>query len=282
MLISIIVASYNYENFIGETIKSVLNQTYSDWELIIVDDGSSDNSVEVIRNFCAKDKRIKLYTHQDNKNKGLVKTLQLGISYAKGDWIAFLESDDKWTPDCLEKRIQEIKKNKDFSLIFNTVQLTGDEKKIQKMQKVVDDTRKHLLKHTYPKNMFMDFAIDNQIVTFSTVMLSRKILDNFDWDCPCDKLFDWWFYIHLAYKNDFYYLNEPLTFWQVHDNSYINQTSTTVLPQFRAYYDVYNMNKSIFLLIKICYLFLFFLCSFKPLKTLKTKIARKLKSFNQK
>jgi glycosyltransferase involved in cell wall biosynthesis len=179
MLISIIVASYNYENFIGETIKSVLNQTYSDWELIIVDDGSTDNSVEVIRDFCAKDERIKLYTHQDNKNKGLVKTLQLGTSHAKGDWIAFLESDDIWTPDCLEKRIHEINKNNDFSLIFNTVQLTGEDKKIKKMQKVVNTTTKRLLKKSYPTNMFMDFGIDNQILTFSTVMLSKRYFEYF-------------------------------------------------------------------------------------------------------
>src|SRR5574344_974638 len=104
MLISIIIASYNYEMYLKDTIQSVLNQTYQDWELIIVDDGSTDNSVEIIKEFCAKDERIKLLTHQDNVNKGLTKTLELGIQQAKGEWIAFLESDDMWTSDCLEKR----------------------------------------------------------------------------------------------------------------------------------------------------------------------------------
>lgn len=275
MLISIVIASYNYEKYITDTIKSVLNQTYSDWELIIVDDGSTDNSVEVIRDFCAKDERIKLYTHQDNKNKGLVKTLQLGTSHAKGDWIAFLESDDIWTPNCLEKRANEINKNNDFSLIFNTVQLTGEDKKIKKMQKVVNTTTKRLLKKSYPTNMFMDFGIDNQILTFSTVMFKKDILNTFEWNCTCDKVFDWWFYIHTAYKNNFYFLNESLTIWRVHNDSYINQKSTKFLPQFSAYFDVYKKDKNLKLFLKIIYIFLKFLISFKLLQMLKTKIAKK-------
>lgn len=95
-LISIITASYNYENYIKETIESVLNQTYTNWELIIVDDGSKDNSVEVIKSYCEKDSRIKLFQHEGGVNKGLAETIKLGISKAQGEWIAFLESDDKF------------------------------------------------------------------------------------------------------------------------------------------------------------------------------------------
>ena len=82
-MISIITASYNYSKYISETIKSVQTQTYSDWELIVVDDASTDNSVEIIRSFC-DDKRIKLICH--DKNKGLSKVIQTGLKYAKGEW----------------------------------------------------------------------------------------------------------------------------------------------------------------------------------------------------
>ena len=82
-MISIITTSYNYSEYISETIKSVQAQTYSDWELIIVDDASTDNSVEIIRNFCQNDKRIKLICH--DKNKGLAKAIQTGLKYAKGE-----------------------------------------------------------------------------------------------------------------------------------------------------------------------------------------------------
>lgn len=77
MTISIITASYNYEKYIKDTIESVLSQTYSDWEMIIVDDGSKDKSRDIIKEYCEKDSRIKLYTHEKNVNKGLAETIQL-------------------------------------------------------------------------------------------------------------------------------------------------------------------------------------------------------------
>lgn len=92
--VSIITASFNYENFIKETIESVLNQTFKDWEMIIVDDGSSDNSVNVIKEYCQKDSRIKLFTHPNNENRGLGETLKLGIKNSSADYLVFLESDD--------------------------------------------------------------------------------------------------------------------------------------------------------------------------------------------
>ena len=97
MKISIVTASYNYQDYIKETIQSVLDQTYSDWELIIVDDCSTDNSVDVIKSF--SDDRIKLFINE--KNLGLAETIKLGIENATGEWIAFLESDDILREDYL-------------------------------------------------------------------------------------------------------------------------------------------------------------------------------------
>lgn len=114
-MISIVTASYNYAQYIGETIQSVLNQTYSDWELVIVDDCSSDNSVEVIKSF--KDERIKLYVN--GKNLGLKGTVKRGIELAQGNWIVFLESDDVITPDYLKKKVEIAQKYPDVVLIFN-------------------------------------------------------------------------------------------------------------------------------------------------------------------
>lgn len=73
--VSIIIPSFNYEKYITQTIESVINQTYTNWELIIVDDGSKDNSKEIIKDYCAKDNRIRLYTHENNQNLGLKKLL---------------------------------------------------------------------------------------------------------------------------------------------------------------------------------------------------------------
>ena len=103
-LVSIIMPNFNCEKYIGETVESVLNQTYTDWELLIVDDCSTDKSVEIIRSFMEKDGRIKLFINE--KCGGAAASRNRAIREAKGKWIAFLDSDDLWTADKLEKQIK--------------------------------------------------------------------------------------------------------------------------------------------------------------------------------
>ena len=83
MTISIITTSYNYSKYIRDTIESVLNQTYTDFEYIIFDDGSTDNSLEIIESYAKKDNRIKLYTHPNNENRGLIATNIAAIQKCK-------------------------------------------------------------------------------------------------------------------------------------------------------------------------------------------------------
>ena len=229
MKISIITASYNYENYIKETIQSVIDQTYQDWEMIIVDDDSKDNSVEIIKTYCDNDKRIKLYTHENNENKGLSQTIQLGLSKAQGEWIIFLESDDILTPDYIEKKLSIINQNKDVILIFNDCELFGDEDKISKSLFWIKKTRKHLQKQTYPKNMFHDFYTENKIFSFSSVMAKKEYLTQIDYQSPIPCLLDWNLWIQLSYMGKFFYLPEKLTKWRLHYDSYI-QTSNHKSP----------------------------------------------------
>ena len=245
MKISIITASYNYADYIGDTIKSVLNQTYSDWELIIVDDGSTDNSVDIIKQYCKEDNRIKFFAHENNENKGLKDTLLLGISKAQGEWIAFLESDDCWQENYLEKKIEVIEKFPSVGLIFNDVELFGDEKKVYIQSPIFNDNYKFLIKKTYPCNMFRDFNITNRILTFSTLIVKKNILLNTDFNTPVDKLLDWWLYIHIAYDTDFYYIPEKLTRWRMHRDSYIskNKKKTNFFLSIQAYLDVFKNHK---------------------------------------
>lgn len=107
-LVSIIMPSYNTGTFVGESINSVIAQTYQNWELIIVDDCSLDNSVDVIKSFL-NDKRIRLYVNR--KNLGAAKSRNFAIRQAKGKWIAFLDSDDLWKPCKLARQIEYMEKN---------------------------------------------------------------------------------------------------------------------------------------------------------------------------
>lgn len=106
-LVSIIMPSWNTEKYIAEAIQSVIAQTYTNWELIIVDDCSSDYTDDVVASF--KDERIK-YFHNE-KNLGAALTRNKALMEAKGEWIAFLDSDDLWMPRKLEHQIDFMKKN---------------------------------------------------------------------------------------------------------------------------------------------------------------------------
>ena len=102
-LVSIITPSYNSESFISQTIESVLSQTYADWEMIIVDDVSSDKSVEIIEKYMKKDNRIKLIRLDKNSGPAIVRNR--AIKEAKGRYIAFLDSDDFWHKEKLTKQL---------------------------------------------------------------------------------------------------------------------------------------------------------------------------------
>ncbi len=106
-LVSIIMPSYNTAQYIKNTIQSVLNQTYTNWELIIVDDCSNDNTNEVLNTIT--DQRIMIFKNE--KNSGAAVSRNKALREAKGRWIAFLDSDDLWMPEKLEKQISFMKKN---------------------------------------------------------------------------------------------------------------------------------------------------------------------------
>lgn len=107
-LVSIIMPSYNTGRFIKETIESVLSQTYSNWELIIVDDCSTDDTDEVVKPYLS-DERIKYLKNE--KNSGAAVSRNYALREAKGRWIAFLDSDDLWSPKKLEIQIEFMEKN---------------------------------------------------------------------------------------------------------------------------------------------------------------------------
>jgi len=108
-LVSIIIPTYNTEKFIGDTLQSVQNQTYQNWEMILVDDASTDRTVSVIEEFAKNDSRIKLFKLEKNSGNGFARNIAL--EKASGKYIAYLDADDLWFPEKLEKQIQFLKAN---------------------------------------------------------------------------------------------------------------------------------------------------------------------------
>lgn len=104
ILVSIITPCYNARTTIAETIESVMAQTYNDWELLVIDDCSTDNSAEIIKQYCAKDARIR-YLRTDTPSGSPALPRNIGIDNARGRFIAFLDADDVWLPEKLEKQV---------------------------------------------------------------------------------------------------------------------------------------------------------------------------------
>ncbi|MFC3880865.1 glycosyltransferase family 2 protein [Algoriphagus namhaensis] len=109
MLVSIITPVHNAVLHIEETIESILKQTYENWELILIDDKSSDNGIDILRDYEGKDPRIKVL--RNNNNQGAALTRNRGIKAAQGRFIAFLDSDDLWLPEKLEKQLDFMLQN---------------------------------------------------------------------------------------------------------------------------------------------------------------------------
>lgn len=127
MMISIITPCFNAEKFISQTIESVLNQTYLNWELIIVDDCSSDNSKEVVESYKCNDSRIILL--ESTFNQGVAATRNIAIDFAKGDYVAFLDADDQWDSNKLALQLAYMEKN-DCYFSYCNYRIVNEENKV--------------------------------------------------------------------------------------------------------------------------------------------------------
>lgn len=118
-MISIVIPSFNREHYIAETLQSLIKQTYNDWECIVVDDGSTDDTETVIKRYIDSDSRFHFYKRPSIMLKGANSCRNFGFSKSEGEFIKFLDSDDLLTPDCLEKQVAILKSNQNIKVCFS-------------------------------------------------------------------------------------------------------------------------------------------------------------------
>lgn len=216
-LVSVVVTSYNYASFIPETLDSILAQTYKNYEIIIIDDGSKDNSVEVIKEYVSRYSNIHLYLHDGGANCGLIKSMQLAISKCNGEYVAFCESDDYWAPEYLETKISLVNKYDDVVIISNDVIPFGEEKGVKIRQKYIDDIKKVV----YPGGTPIDVRYNkcmNYIPTLSAVMIKRDVLQALNFQSPIPAWIDFWLYRQILKDHILYFTDKKLTYWRQHDS----------------------------------------------------------------
>ncbi len=135
-LVTVITIFFNTEKFIEEAIKSVFAQTYDNWELLLVDDGSTDRSTEIALQYVQEyPEKVRYLEHDGHQNRGMSATRNLGISNAKGEYIALLDSDDVWLPHKLEQQIAIMDSFPEAAMVYGTTQKwyswTGNPEDIQ-------------------------------------------------------------------------------------------------------------------------------------------------------
>ena len=192
--VSIIVPTYNRAGWLEETLCSVVNQTFKDFELIVVDDGSIDNTSQVMESF----PDAKYFTMKENS--GVSKARNLGLDYAKGEFICFLDSDDLWDEKKLEIQLYWMERNIDSQVCYtNEIWIRNGVRvnPMNKHRKYTGDIFRHCLALC--------------IVSPSSVMLRKELFNkvgNFDESLPACEDYDLW--LRIAVKNTFHFIEEPL------------------------------------------------------------------------
>ncbi|MDE3190778.1 MAG: glycosyltransferase family 2 protein, partial [Acidobacteriota bacterium] len=121
-LVTVCMPSYNYGRFLSHAVESVLAQTYSNFELLVVDNGSSDDSHQMARSFAARDPRVQVLTHPGHANRGVNASLNLGLANASGAYFGLLPADDMYMPDGLERRVALLESAPDSGLVYGLSQ----------------------------------------------------------------------------------------------------------------------------------------------------------------
>lgn len=217
MRVSIIIPAYNAARYISETIKSVLAQTHVDFEILVVDDGSSDNTEEIVK--LIDDERIKYFKQ---KNSGQASARNKGISESSGEFIAFIDADDLWNPQKLEEQLKVFSSN-DIGLSY-----TG---------RRFIDSHSHKTGAEEPARINADLKdlIFNNFITCSSVVVRSEILKkhNFFFRDQRQGVEDWDLWLRLALVSKFAAVSKPLTSYRIHPEN-ISKNSELMLRSYRV------------------------------------------------
>lgn len=224
-LVSIITPLYNSEKFIEETIKSVLNQTYNNWEMLIVDDCSTDSGVEIVEKYQKKDNRIKLL--KNNMNVGVSKTRNKAINLSKGKYIAFLDSDDLWRKNKLEKQIGFME-NKNIMLSYTTYRKINE-----------DGSKRGTI--NVPDKLNYKQLLKGNLMGCLTVVINKNIIENSKF--INSKQEDYILWLELIKKVDYSYgLKEELADYRVLNNSRSSNKKDLMIFNWKIYRNIENLS----------------------------------------
>ena len=214
ILISICIPTYNSERYISECINSVLNQTYKNFEIIISDNSSNDNTLKIIESF--NDPRIKIF--KNKKNVGLGKNFNIACSYATGEFIKLLPSDDTISHDCLEKSLKPFSQHNDIALVIGAKTIVDSKskvliKKVSFLKQGMYESS-HILKKTIKSGR-------NPLGEPGLALFKKKDFYKINgFDSSLELIIDLDCWLKLLNLGNLFYIDKPMGTFRIHQNSY--------------------------------------------------------------
>jgi len=211
-LVSVSMSSYNYQRYLPEAIEAILNQTCRDIELVIVDDASKDNSVEIIRSYQKKDSRIRTIFHK--KNEGIAKTFNDGIDASSGKFVAKMSSDDVWAEDKIEKQLEVLNKNENLIVYSDCTIIDAEGNPICR-----PGGKKQKLKKRKKNGKIFGELLEGNFICGASLIFKKENAGDIRYDEQFKFVNDYKFVLELARKYEFYCVPQPLVKYRVHGNN---------------------------------------------------------------
>lgn len=219
-VVSFIMPTHNREIYIDDAIRSVVSQTFQNWELIIVDDHSGSDTVARIKDWLRKDSRIKAVFN--SRNEGIAKSRNNGMRVASGKYVSFIDSDDMLRKDALERMANELEQDSDYGVVVAESALIDE-----KGQLIGKTSADRFGKPKLQTGIFFDELIDHTFVTGN--MFRREVVEKYGirHDENLKLADDWGFWLDLSAVCKFKYLDEPLHYYRIHHLS-LSQTPAAI------------------------------------------------------
>ncbi len=211
MKVSVILTSYNHEAYIGESIESILQQTFEDFELLIYDDGSSDHSMDVIASY--SDPRIRVIANPFNRGTGIIEYVVK--NYAKGELVAVAHSDDYWEKDKLEKQVRYLAEHAEVAAVFTHVHVVGED---GTSYTDADGFYHHIFeqKNRSRYAWLRTFFYEGNCLCHPSVLIRRSAYEEFDmFPTALRQIPDFYMWIRLCLNREIYILEEKLSDFRV-------------------------------------------------------------------
>ena len=232
-LVSIISPTYNHEKHIADCIKSVLNQTYQNWEMIIIDDGSTDGTFAIAEEYAVNDHRIQAYTQKNIGIFRLGESYNIALSKCKGKYVAILECDDVWLSEKLSIQVEVLEQNPQCVLSWGKAYLSSADLS-ENYYLAPKNTEDEPLFFNKPVGSFLKKFIYTTLIPALTIVIRKEALDSLGgfvqkYNLP---LVDIPTTLELLLKGEFAFINQPLGHWRI----YPTQVTKTYTGQMTSSY----------------------------------------------